>query len=126
MLCARFENEHECSRRVKTEFLVQIDGCTSSASGMLEDRVLVLAATNRPQDLDEGALRRFTKRIMIDLPDEEARAEMIKGTFEKHSTRVELSKEELEYVLCLFSDLFNQITDFSNLFLREFVFYTEI
>uniref|UniRef100_A0A183BTL7 RING finger protein 207 n=1 Tax=Globodera pallida TaxID=36090 RepID=A0A183BTL7_GLOPA len=95
MLCQRFEQENGAARRVKTEFLVRLDGCSSGSS---DDRVLVLAATNRPQELDEGILRRFPQRIFIDLPDKMARFQMIRRTFEQNSTKLQLSDVELEKI----------------------------
>lgn len=62
LLKARSADENEATRRIKTEFLVQIDGVGRRA------RVLVVGATNRPQELDEAARRRFTKRLYIPLP----------------------------------------------------------
>ena len=68
--CLRSDSDHESSRRIKTEFLVQLDGANSQVikSFMLrasfqlymqgEERVLVVGATNRPQELDEAARRR--------------------------------------------------------------------
>lgn len=49
--------ESEASRRIKTEFLVQLDG----ASTCTDARVIVIGATNRPDELDEAARRRFVK-----------------------------------------------------------------
>ena len=54
LLSQRSESEHEASRRIKTEFLVQLDGATTEG----EERILVVGATNRPQELDEAARRR--------------------------------------------------------------------
>ena len=51
--------------------------------------MLVLAATNRPQDLDEAALRRLTRRIYIPLPDSEARQAIIQSKISKVNNDVD-------------------------------------
>lgn len=74
-LCGkRTEGENESSRRIKTEFLVQMDGCGHDTKG-----ILVMGATNTPWELDEAFRRRFEKRIYISLPDPTARTAMFKG-----------------------------------------------
>lgn len=71
-LCgSRNENESEAARRIKTEFLVQMQGV-----GNNNDGTLVLGATNIPWVLDSAIRRRFEKRIYIPLPEEAARAQM--------------------------------------------------
>jgi katanin p60 ATPase-containing subunit A1 len=85
-------NEHEASRRVKTELMVQMDGVSvedeeediSNASDggtdikPVKKIVIVLAATNTPWALDEALRRRLEKRIYIPLPDIEGRTELFK------------------------------------------------
>ncbi|KAG9393021.1 vacuolar protein sorting-associated protein 4B [Carpediemonas membranifera] len=70
---ARSDNDSESSKRVKTEFLVQMQGVGKNGG-----QVLVLAATNLPDSLDSAIRRRFEKRIFIPLPDEPARRQMFK------------------------------------------------
>ncbi|CAJ1987476.1 Clan SJ [Leishmania donovani] len=73
LLSVRGEGETDSVRRVKTEFLVQLDGVATDRG----DRVLLIGATNRPDELDEAARRRMEKRLYIPLPDEAARRELI-------------------------------------------------
>ncbi|KAL0910078.1 hypothetical protein M5K25_021013 [Dendrobium thyrsiflorum] len=72
--------EHESSRRVKSELLVQVDGVNNSSASEDGGRkiVMVLAATNFPWDIDEALRRRLEKRIYIPLPNFESRKELIK------------------------------------------------
>lgn len=77
LLSRRNANEHEASRRMKTEFLVEFDGLPRSSGSDGVERIVVLAATNRPQELDEAALRRFPKRIPVRLPDSQTRETLL-------------------------------------------------
>merc|ERR1719445_99236 len=78
-LCSRrgSESEHEASRRVKSELLVQMDGM-SSIEAEPGKVVMVLAATNFPWDIDEALRRRLEKRIYIPLPTLEGREALLK------------------------------------------------
>ncbi|OHE98563.1 ATPase [Colletotrichum orchidophilum] len=76
--------EHEATRRIKTEFLIQWSDLQRAAAGRAVDerdknrgdanRVLVLAATNLPWAIDEAARRRFVRRQYIPLPESETRS----------------------------------------------------
>lgn len=72
--------EHESSRRVKSELLVQVDGVNNTGTNEDGSRkiVMVLAATNFPWDIDEALRRRLEKRIYIPLPNFESRKELIR------------------------------------------------
>jgi vacuolar protein-sorting-associated protein 4 len=84
---SRGEGESEGARRIKTEFLVQMNGVGHDDTG-----VLVLAATNIPWILDNAIKRRFEKRVHIPLPGPDARRRM----FELHigSTPHELTPKD--------------------------------
>lgn len=70
---SRGGGEHEASRRMKTELLIQLDGLIKSSG----ERVFLLAASNLPWELDMALLRRLEKRILVTLPNQEAREGMI-------------------------------------------------
>lgn len=104
-------NEHEASRRVKTELMVQMDGVGNldsddtpsednggadiESSGPSKRTVIVLAATNMPWDLDEALRRRLEKRIYIPLPDLEDRIELFKINMKGVEMDVDVDFEEL-------------------------------
>ncbi|KAJ6851225.1 uncharacterized protein M6B38_261140 [Iris pallida] len=75
LLSTRVTNENDASRRLKSEVLVQFDGVTSNQN----DLVIVIGATNKPQELDDAVLRRLVKRIYIPLPDGSVRRLLLKS-----------------------------------------------
>ena len=79
LLTSRSENENEASRRIKTEFLVQLDGAGTN----IEDRILIIGATNRPQEIDDAFVRRLSKRLYIPLPNKISRKQLIMRVLEK-------------------------------------------
>lgn len=87
--------EHEATRRIKTEFLIQWSDLQRAAAGRDcgdkdggdPNRVLVLAATNLPWAIDEAARRRFVRRQYIPLPEADTRTVQLKHLLgqQKHS-----------------------------------------
>ena len=100
-------SEHESTRRIKTEFLIQWSDLQRAAAGSkLTDkekvegdasRVLVLAATNMPWAIDEAARRRFVRRQYIPLPEAPVRGEQLKTLLghQKHN----LSKKDIQVLV---------------------------
>ncbi|KAG6749412.1 hypothetical protein POTOM_046458 [Populus tomentosa] len=74
IMSTRVANENDASRRLKSEFLIQFDGVTSNPN----DLVIVIGATNKPQELDDAVLRRLVKRIYVPLPDGNVRRALLK------------------------------------------------
>ena len=76
---ARSDNENDATRRIKTEFLIQMQGVGNDDEG-----ILVLGATNIPWGLDPAVRRKKKKKIYISLPELDARKVMfelnLKGT----------------------------------------------
>uniref|UniRef100_A0A1D1Z4G9 microtubule-severing ATPase n=1 Tax=Anthurium amnicola TaxID=1678845 RepID=A0A1D1Z4G9_9ARAE len=75
IMSTRLASENDSSRRLKSEFLVQFDGVASNPN----DLVIVIGASNKPQELDDAVLRRLVKRIYVPLPDEKVRMLLLKN-----------------------------------------------
>jgi len=69
------DSSHGTLTSVKTTLMQEWDGLRTT-----KDRVVVIASTNRPFDLDEAVLRRLPRRIMVDLPDTQTRSEILAVT----------------------------------------------
>ena len=57
----RKSSDNEASTRMKTEFFASFDGVQTES----KDRVLVIGATNRPDELDTAAIRYFSDENLI-------------------------------------------------------------
>ena len=101
ILSKRSESENEATKRLKTEFLIQFDGLGSNTNA----RLLVIAATNRPMDLDEALLRRLPKRVYCGPLDEEGRFEFIKKVINR--VEVNLSDEDIREIAQITNDYSN-------------------
>ncbi|KAK8168436.1 P-loop containing nucleoside triphosphate hydrolase protein [Phyllosticta citrichinensis] len=102
-------SEHEATRRIKTEFLIQWSDLAKAAAGREQSekekergdasRVLVLAATNLPWAIDEAARRRFVRRQYIPLPEDHVRKAQLQTllSHQKHS----IGEDELDRLVTL-------------------------
>lgn len=89
-LCSERRDSDNSSARLKSGRLNQMDGANVDNS-----QVLILAATNKPENLDEAFRRRFDCRIHVPSPEREARMEIFRKTIgeKKHIlTEVEIAE----------------------------------
>lgn len=94
LLTARTDGEMDAVRRIKTEFFVQLDGAGTD----IDASILVIGTTNRPEQLDEAARRRFVKRLYVPLPDKNARRQLIERTREKEG-QMDVKEENMIQIL---------------------------
>ena len=80
----RTSDEHGAVKRAVNTLLKAIDDIS-----LVEDGVLLIAATNHPQLLDYAAWRRFDKVVSFPLPDLEMRRKIIDKVLRKIDARVD-------------------------------------
>ena len=120
LLSERQSGESDNTRRLKTEFLAQCDGVSSSEN----DRIVLLGATNRPWDLDTAVLRRFPRRIYLPLPNVDQRSAILKQWVKKNPTQIVISYSDVNMIANLTemysaSDMTQLLRDASLASLRE-------
>lgn len=97
VLGTRRSGEHEASGMVKAEFMTHWDGLTSANTSGEPQRILLLGATNRIQDIDEAILRRMPKKFSVTLPNAPQRLRIL-GLVLK-DTRIDKENFDLEYLV---------------------------
>ncbi|XP_018470189.1 uncharacterized protein LOC108841902 [Raphanus sativus] len=83
--------EQEATRRMRNEFMMNWDGLLTRET----ERVMVLAATNRPFDLDEAVIRRLPHRLMVGLPDAQNRAKILRAILAKEDLSDDVDLDEV-------------------------------
>jgi len=76
IMVTRDAGVHEATRRVISQLLMEIDGFSTKK----DEKVIIIAATNRPWDLDDAMISRFQRKIYVPLPEADSR----KKIFEIH------------------------------------------
>ena len=109
---------------VKAEFMTLWDGLTSANTQGKPQRILVLGATNRIQDIDEAILRRMPKKFAVSLPSAQQRLRIM-GLILK-DTRVDKEDFDLEYLVRVMagmsgSDIKEACRDAAMVPVREFI-----
>ena len=96
VLGQRRSGEHEASGMVKAEFMTHWDGLASSTANEPQ-RICILGATNRIQDIDEAILRRMPKKFPIGLPSASQRHNIFSLIL--RGTKVDRKNFDLDYLV---------------------------
>ena len=96
VLGTRHSGEHEASGMVKAEFMTHWDGLASANTSGQPQRILILGATNRMNDIDDAILRRMPKKFPVALPNATQRLKILKIIL--RNTKLDKENLDLEYL----------------------------
>ncbi|KAG0275996.1 hypothetical protein BGZ95_008137 [Linnemannia exigua] len=91
---------HSSQREILNQFMVEWDGLRSSGQN---NGIVVMASTNRPFELDDAVLRRLPRRILVDLPSEQAREKILNVYLGQETLDAGVDVKELAKKTALFS-----------------------
>ena len=97
VLGTRRSGEHEASGMVKAEFMTHWDGLSSASSSGQPQRILILGATNRIQDIDDAILRRMPKKFPVSLPTSTQRSNILKLILK--DTKIDKENFDMDYLV---------------------------
>jgi SpoVK/Ycf46/Vps4 family AAA+-type ATPase len=92
LLSSRGDDDDGVARKVKTEFMKQMQGVNTQG----DEKLLVVGATNRPWDLDEAIIRRLSTKLFIPLPEISARRALVSGLL--HNNQHSLQENDLDHI----------------------------
>lgn len=95
MLLSAHLSEESPLNRLKGELLAQLDSLLMGSGEDTGSQVLVVCSTSRPQDMDESLRRYFARRVLVPLPDNAARHQIINQVLAQSQHKYCLSEEEL-------------------------------
>eukprot|EP00494_Astrolonche_serrata_P022064 UN22320 len=91
LLTKRGDKDFEASSRIKTEILIRMEGASTNT----DSRVVVIGATNRPEQIDEAARRRLSQKLYIPLPELVSRRALIKHMLSKQKDGCTMSEDDI-------------------------------
>ncbi|KAG0256226.1 hypothetical protein BG011_004692 [Mortierella polycephala] len=91
---------HSSQREILNQFMVEWDGLRSSGRN---NGIVVMASTNRPFELDDAVLRRLPRRILVDLPSEQARERILSVYLDQENLDEDIDIKDLAKKAALFS-----------------------
>ncbi|MBN3276483.1 ATD1B protein, partial [Polyodon spathula] len=118
-LRSRSSSDHEATAMMKAQFMSLWDGLDTDYNC----QVIVMGATNRPQDLDSAILRRMPTRFHINQPNHRQREEILKLILENENvdTLVDLREVAKDTDGFSGSDLREMCRDSALLCVRDYV-----
>ncbi|KAM8872433.1 fidgetin-like isoform 2-T5 [Synchiropus picturatus] len=95
MLLSAHLTDESPINRLKGELLSQLDSLLMASGEEGINQVLVVCSTSRPQDMDEGLRRYFSRRVLVTLPDSAARHQIVNQLLAQSQHKYCMSEEEL-------------------------------